>query len=159
MESYKNNRIENIENKITKRSATEEDTDFARKAHHAAYHDVVVRQFGHFDEKEQDDFFDESWNKDPYEILLNNEEESGYCSIEYFPDHIFVHELVLLPEFQGKGIGSKVLKDIMDDARVKNIPIKLRVLKENRAQELYRKMGFEETETNDISIFMELRQN
>jgi GNAT superfamily N-acetyltransferase len=55
--------------------------------------------------------------------------EAGYISIEYFPDHIVAHELVLLPEFQGKGIGSKLLKEVLEEAKIKHIPVQLRVLK------------------------------
>jgi len=42
---------------FSKRPATTADTEFARFTHHAAYHDVVVRQFGNFDERMQDNFF------------------------------------------------------------------------------------------------------
>lgn len=66
-------------------------------------------------------------------------------------DFITLHELVLLPEFQGQGIGSKILSEAMEIAKSKNIPARLQVLKENKAAELYRRMGFKqigETETH-----------
>ncbi len=144
-----------MENEITKRIATEADTEFARKTHHAAYHDVVVRQFGNFDEKVQDDFFAESWKSKTHEILLNGNSETGYCSVEQLSDYIVVHELVLLPEFQRKGIGSKILREVMEEAKAKNIPVKLQVLKENQAQHLYRKLGFKDTGSTDTHIQME----
>lgn len=36
--------------RITSRPATDADTDFARDVHHAAYRDVVIRQFGTWDD-------------------------------------------------------------------------------------------------------------
>lgn len=43
--------------KLEMRAAQEGDREFARLAHHAAYRDVVERQFGPWDEASQDDFF------------------------------------------------------------------------------------------------------
>jgi len=155
MEETPKKTIENMEAKVTKRMAIEADIEFARKTHHRAYHDVIVRQFGNFDEKMQDDFFAKSWKPETHQILMSGGSEVGYCYIEYFPDHIFAHELVLLPEFQGKGIGSKMLSKVIEEAKAKNIPIKLQVLKENQAQHLYRKLGFKDTGTTDTHIEME----
>lgn len=139
---------------VTKRNATESDTTFARQAHHRAYHDVVVRQFGNWDEKMQDDFFDASWRPDTHEIISCDGSLCGYCAIEHTPERIFVHELVLLPEFQGKGIGSIILQTLIDDAARQRIPIKLQVLKENHAQSLYRKLGFTDTRSTDTHFEM-----
>ena len=155
MEEIPKNKIENMKSSITRRIAIEVDTDFARKTHHAAYHDVIVRQFGNFDEKMQDDFFAKSWKLETHEILLNDGTEVGYCSIERFPDHIFAHELVLSPEFQGKGIGSQLLQGVIEEAKAKNIPARLQVLKENQAQYLYRNLGFKDTGATDTHIQME----
>lgn len=145
--------------KITKRPATEADTEFARKTHHVAYHDVIVRQFGVFDEKIQDEFFVKSWKPETYEILLSEGVKVGYSSIEHLPDYIFVHGLVLSPEFQGRGIGSKILKEVIEEAKKKNIPIRLQVLKENQAQHLYRRLGFRDIGLTDTHIQMEFDPN
>jgi GNAT superfamily N-acetyltransferase len=147
--------VESRNIKVTQRLATDADTEFARKVHHAAYHDVIVRQFGNFDEKMQDDFFAKSWKPGIDEILMSEDSEAGYCSIERSENAIIFHELVLLPEYQGKGIGSKVLQEVMEEAKTKNIPIKLEVLKENQAQHLYRKLGFKDTGSTDTHIEME----
>ena len=141
---------------ISKRPATAEDTGFARQVHHSGYHDTVVRQFGEWDEAMQDKFFDAAWNADPHEILMSDESDCGYCAIERHPDHIFLHELVVSDEFQGQGIGSKVLQELIDEAKAKEIPIKLQVLKENEgARRLYLKFGFKDTEITDMHYLME----
>lgn len=140
---------------INRRPATAEDTELALKIHHAAYHDVIVRQFGNFDEKEQDQYFAKSWNPETFEIIESEKDSAGYCSIERAPDYIFAHELVIKPEFQGKGIGSQLLKEIIAEANTRNVPIKLQVLKENKAQDLYKKFGFTQTGETDTHVLME----
>lgn len=140
---------------IKKRPATKEDEDTARNIHHSAYHDVIVRQYGSWDDSMQDDFFNNEWSPEKYKIILSGESISGYCSIEHNADHIFVHELVLSPDFQGKGIGSKVLEELIEESKRENIPIKLRVLKENQAQYLYRRLGFKDTGSTNSHFQME----
>ncbi len=143
----------NMENKLelNRRPAEEKDTEFARQVHHRAYHDVVVRQFGSFEEKAQDKFFESAWKGSKHEIIYANGKPCGYFSMDESENEITLHELVLLPEFQGEGIGSKILSEVIEVAKVKNIPIRLEVLKENKAGELYRRLGFKqngETETH-----------
>lgn len=113
--------MENIEKvpEITRRPATNEDKDFARKIHHSAYHDVIVRQFGNWDYLIQDGFFNNEWSPEKYEIILSDESTSGYCSIERKTDHIFVRELVLSPDSQGKGVGTKILKELIEESKQK----------------------------------------
>lgn len=130
---------------IERRPATPEDFEFARTTHHQAYRDVVVRQFGSWDEELQDGFFTSAWNGSAHEILSSNGEMCGYLSIEENPDSIELHELVLLPKFQGKGIGGTLLREVIEKAKEKNVPVHLQVMKENKAAELYRRAGFTET--------------
>lgn len=142
-----------MENKLelNRRLAQESDTEFARQAHHRAYHDVVVKQFGEWNEEAQDKFFESAWKGSRHEILSANGQPCGYFSMDESGDFITLHELVLLPEFQGQGIGSKILNEAIEIAKAKNIPTRLQVLKENKAAELYRRIGFKqigETETH-----------
>ncbi|TSC54544.1 MAG: hypothetical protein LiPW30_10 [Parcubacteria group bacterium LiPW_30] len=140
---------------ISIRPAEKDDFEFARRTHHLAYHDVVVKQFGNWDEKMQDGFFERSWVPETHQIIYFNEAPAGYCSFIYYPDHIFASELVILPEFQGKGIGSKLLSDLIKESDEKVIPIKLQVLKQNKAQGLYRRLGYKDVEEEETHIKME----
>ncbi|MFZ2523298.1 MAG: GNAT family N-acetyltransferase [Minisyncoccia bacterium] len=140
---------------ITKRPAEKNDFEFAKNVHHLAYHDVVLKQFGSWDEKMQDGFFERSWIPETHQIIYFNNVPAGYCSFINYPDHIFASELVILPEFQGKGIGSKLLTNLIKESDEKSIPIKLQVFKQNRAQELYRRLGYKDVEEEGTHIKME----
>ena len=50
---------------IDRRTATSEDFELARSIHHRAYRDVVLRQFGAWNEEEQDQFFVVTGRADP----------------------------------------------------------------------------------------------
>jgi ribosomal protein S18 acetylase RimI-like enzyme len=47
------------------------------------------------------------------------------------------------PRYQGKGLGKKILKDLINEAIYEGKSISLHVLKTNKAQKLYLSLGFE----------------
>ena len=139
---------------LERRPATSSDTEFVRISHHAAYRDVVCRQFGAWDEALQDRFFEEKWIPDQFEIVLCDGNPCGFLSAEDQPDHIYISEIVIAPQFQGRGIGSRLLSEEMQRGREAKSPLRLQVLRENRAIELYRRLGFKECGTTETHIRM-----
>ena len=139
---------------LERRPADPSDTEFARISHHEAYREVVSRQFGAWDEALQDRLFEEQWTPDQFEIVLYDGNPCGFLSIEDRPDHIYVSEIVIVPQFQGRGIGSRLLNEEMQRGRETKSPLRLQVLRENRAIELYRRLGFKECGTTETHIRM-----
>ena len=72
---------------------------------------------------------------------------------------MFLSEIQLLPAYQGKGFGSNLVRELIDDARTKCLPLRLRVLKQNHARELYLRLGFVETSEIETHYYMEWREN
>ena len=54
---------------VTTRPAQDADTPFARAVHHAAYRDVVERQFGPWNEAAQDQYFATGWDPTTCQIV------------------------------------------------------------------------------------------
>lgn len=147
---------ESMEKIITKRPAVAEDFEFAKATHHIAYKDTVTAQFGEWNNELQDKFFNDAWHPESSEIISLDESLAGYCQIERTPESIILHELVMSPDFQGQGIGTKIIAEIIQESEEKEIPVRLQVLKQNPAQNLYKKFGFEienETDTHFEMIF------
>jgi len=140
---------------LTLKTATGADKEFARTVHHRAYRDVVVRQFGEWNNEEQDMYFESTWSKYDSQIILLNQQPVGYWSVEYSPLEIHLHQFLLLPEYQGKRIGSHLLRWLISQSVSRNIPIRLRVFRESDAYRLYAKMGFMATSTSEEHIVME----
>ncbi|MDR1981314.1 MAG: GNAT family N-acetyltransferase [Tannerellaceae bacterium] len=61
---------------------------------------------------------------------------------------INIHDLIVLPEYRGKGIGRRLLQAVVDIGEQKNCNrITLEVRKDNlTAQQLYKNMGFADTD-------------
>ena len=127
---------------FTRRPALAADQAFARDVHHIAYRDVVEDQFGRWDEAEQTAYFDTAWPQHEHEIVECEGVPCGYVAIEVAKDAVHVHELVLHPDYQGRGFGTQALSEAIESARIRGLPVELRVLHQNRAVNLYRRLGF-----------------
>jgi GNAT superfamily N-acetyltransferase len=124
------------------RPATNLDKDFLRELRRQAYRDVVTEQFGAWDEEEQAAWFEKSLAEATFQIVEHRQTPVGALGIWLSPDALHLAELQVLPVWQGKGIGSEVLGALLQDARSQKKPVRLRVLKLNRARSLYERHGF-----------------
>jgi GNAT superfamily N-acetyltransferase len=144
---------------INLRPATETDKWFCRRVHHEAYRDVVTRQFGRWDEAMQDAFFDKNWALSPHQVVELDGSPVGCFSREIKPDHIFLAEVQLLPEYQNRGIGSSLVRQQQDEGAKLGVPVRLRVLKESRARRLYERLGLVVTGETETHTEMEWTTN
>lgn len=125
------------------RPATDNDFEYARRVHHSAYREMVIAQFGKWEEQVQDHFFEKSWNHAPYSIIVVAGEPCGYCCIKETQDAVQLLEFAVDPEKQGRGTGSQLLAKFRDIAKRKQKTAQLNVMKTNeKAKSLYEKLGF-----------------
>lgn len=129
--------------RVALRPAVASDEPFARATHHRAYREVIERQFGGFDLPLQDGFFARAWAQPGFVIVIFDGHEAGFARFERTPEALVVHELVLLPAYQGLGLGTELLRAAQTWAAARELPVTLQVLRENRAALLYRRLGFE----------------
>ena len=137
------------------RPATSTDTSFLRQLHHRVYRDIVIRQFGSWDENAQDDWFEKGLADAEFSVVEENGEPIGAIGVRDAADRLHLVELQILPEFQGRGFGSTLLRTQIEQAQRTQRPIALRVLLENRAQSLYARHGFSISGRTDTHYLME----
>ena len=132
---------------VSFRPITSDDFDFLWLLHNVALKEYVEKTWG-WDEKRQRELFAEDFNTNNGRIIVVNDTDAGYLwAIEKETETLLV-SIRLLPEFQNRGIGTKVIEDVLVKS---NKPVRLQVLKINPAQNLYKRLGFEtvgETETH-----------
>jgi len=80
----------------------------------------------------------------------DNEKFVGYIAsaeiFEQYPNHSVIVELFIDPEFQGKGFGTKLIDQLIEESKQKDLDgIITQTEKENiPAQDIYKKQGFQE---------------
>jgi ribosomal protein S18 acetylase RimI-like enzyme len=71
---------------------------------------------------------------------------------------LHIVDQAIIPELRGRGIGTAVMRALMDEARRANIPVQLEVASENDPSlRLYRRLGFVPIETVPLYIQLEWR--
>jgi ribosomal protein S18 acetylase RimI-like enzyme len=96
-----------------------------------------------WDDDEQIGFFDEHFDPARRQIVQVEGADVGVLAIEEGPDEIYLAEIQLLPQWQGRGIGSSVLRSLLERGAACGKPVTLRVLHANpRAAALYERFGF-----------------
>ncbi|HEY6729213.1 MAG TPA: GNAT family N-acetyltransferase [Polyangiaceae bacterium] len=138
---------------IRAREAEDSDRSFLRKLHHAAYRDVVTRQFGKWVESDQDAWFEQKQDS-PIKIIELDGVPVGAIAVHDADDHVFLAELQIAPEFQNRGIGSTMLRAELERATELARPLRLRVLFQNHARALYERHGFTVTGHTETHYLM-----
>jgi ribosomal protein S18 acetylase RimI-like enzyme len=137
------------------RTSVDDDEQFLRRLREQCYREVVIAQFGEWDDDVQRGFFDKKWNPERYQIIETQGTEAGAVAVEQHSDHVFLSGIQISPEHQNRGLGTQVIEDIVQRAHSENLPVRLQVLKSNRAQALYRRLGFREIGQTDTHLMME----
>jgi ribosomal protein S18 acetylase RimI-like enzyme len=63
-------------------------------------------------------------------------------------------DISLLDAYRGRGIGTQLIQQLMDDCQAKRCELRLHVLRGNPAFRLYRRMGFRESSADPMYIQM-----
>jgi ribosomal protein S18 acetylase RimI-like enzyme len=77
-----------------------------------------------------------------YYIIQWEERAIGRLILEPTSESLLIMDIALLPEFRNQGIGSTIIRDLMNKARQDNVPLVLRVEFFNPAIRLYTRLGF-----------------
>jgi len=78
----------------------------------------------------------------------------GRLIVDYQTATIVLVDIALLPEFQGRGLGSDVLKALLAEAVRLTLPVTLHVQRSNPAVQLYQGLGFLAIADAPDSIYM-----
>jgi ribosomal protein S18 acetylase RimI-like enzyme len=70
------------------------------------------------------------------------------------PDHWYIAQIQITPEFQGQGLGRIILGKVLNQARSDKLPTMLRVLQGNPAKKLYEASGFKEIGHDGVECLM-----
>ena len=71
------------------------------------------------------------------------DEAIGRELVDWGPAEVHLVDIALLPTWTGRGIGSALVRDLVEHARASNRAVVLEVARDNhRALALYRRLGF-----------------
>jgi len=148
---------------VTLRPATEADYDFMRRLY-ALGREAEMAHFP-FDEAQKRAFLDQQFAAQfahygaHYPTCERNIVERdgvpvGRLWIDEWRDQIRLVDIALVPECRGLGIGSALLRQVMERGAAAGKPVTIHVEGFNPALSLYRRAGFEHVDTNGVYFLM-----
>jgi ribosomal protein S18 acetylase RimI-like enzyme len=141
--------------KVALRPATQADSRFAFDVKKAALGEYVRETYG-WDEDEQRRLHEQRLRPSATRIIVSDGQDVGLVAVREAGDRVHVLQLFLLPEAQGKGIGSHVLAEVLAEAHRLQRRVALRVLKSNpRAKAFYERHRFAVVQQTKTHYMME----
>ena len=126
------------------RPATPADSEFCFCLHKAAMGGCITAIWG-WDEQRQRGFHARGFDPGRWQIITAGGADIGMLDIEYRPAEIYLSRIEILPGHQGRGIGTRLISALIDEARHKGQDLVLDVLTSNtRARALYQRLGMTE---------------
>ncbi len=141
---------------IELRPGTAEDFEFLWRLQREAMRPSVERQFGAWDESFQRELFDSSTDPSAHDIIESGDGRRIGCQwVRSSHDTLELIRLHLLPEIQGRGIGSHLVKRLITRASATGRRVSLQVFRTSPALALYTRLGFRTLGSTESHKIME----
>lgn len=88
-------------------------------------------------------------------IILEEDRAVGRLLIDESDREFTLVDIALLPEQRNSGIGTRLIRQLLDRASTSAKPVRLQVLKSNPALRLYQRLGF--VPVADQSMYVEMK--
>ncbi|MGV6800946.1 MAG: GNAT family N-acetyltransferase [bacterium] len=153
-----------MQGKIEFRIIHDKDEKFLRhlyattRAHeftHSLWSDAEKASFLNSQYDLQDQHYKLTYLKGSFRIITLDSVDIGRLYINRADDHLRIVDLSLLPDYQGRGIGTDILRSLLNEAHGGKVPVKLHVDQSSPALKLYLSHGFKNTGINGYYYALE----
>ena len=122
------------------------DYEFIYNTKKVVYKNYVEINYGKWDEEAQRQMYKNyiAEYANDINIIVIDGKNAGFYHYEILEDKVELGNICIAPEFQGKGLGTTIINQILNENKHKNIYLK--VFKQNPAIRLYKRLGFENCE-------------
>jgi GNAT superfamily N-acetyltransferase len=126
------------------RPATLADAEFCYQLHKAAMGEYITAIWG-WDEPVQRAFHQRAFDPRRWQIIIAGQAGIGILDVDYRPGEIYLSRIEIDPGYQGRGIGTRIISALADQAERTGQDLVLDVLTVNRrARALYQRLGLTE---------------
>lgn len=89
-------------------------------------------------------------------IIVVDGKDVGVTTFIETDSYFQVGLIIILPEYQNKGIASSIIAEYINTAKNKKKRIIIKAYKENPAQDLYKRLGFNIYNTDDTHVYLDI---
>lgn len=105
----------------------------------------------------QHDHYRKHYPKASFEVVLADGEPAGRLYVDEWKEEIRLVDVALLPEHRGRGLGTRLLRSVMERAAAAAKPLTIHVEGFNPALRLYERLGFRRIGEHGPYYLMEWR--
>jgi ribosomal protein S18 acetylase RimI-like enzyme len=103
----------------------------------------------------QDTYYKQHRPDASYDVIVLDGRPAGRLYVDRGADEILVMDIALLPEFRNRGIGSELLRNLIDEADATGRTLAIHVEVNNPARSLYDRLGFRPVGEHGVYVLME----
>ncbi len=103
----------------------------------------------------QHKFYQQQFAGAAFQIIEINGEAIGRLYIDRREEEIRVIDIALLPEHRRKGLGARLMQEVLDEAASTNKRVRIHVEHNNPAMRLYERLGFRKIDDHGVYFLME----
>lgn len=138
---------------IKVREASSTDMDFARSLYFETMRGMIESTFG-WDQHHQEDSFAGWFDLQEASIIMADGRDVGWMQTRTDEHEVFLGSLYVKPEMQRQGIGTQILRKLIDQCAHSSKTLTLAVMKINPAIHLYERLGFRITHEDQYKFYM-----
>lgn len=105
----------------------------------------------------QDAHYRQHYPSASFQVIEAGGTAAGRLYVDRWAREIRIVDIALLPAFRGRGIGSRLLGDLIDEARRSEKVLSIHVERFNPALRLYERLGFRLAEDKGVYLLLEKR--
>ena len=104
----------------------------------------------------QDAYYREHYHPATFDVVEVDGEPAGRLYAARWDDEIRIIDVALLREHRGRGIGTALIRSLLDEAAATGKRLSIHVELHNPARRLYERLGFEEVADRGLYRLMEV---
>lgn len=89
-----------------------------------------------------------------FDLILVGNEPVGRLYVARWQEEIRIMDIALLPDYRNRGIGDKLLRELLEEAVATDRRLTIHVERNNPALRLYRRLGFEPVGETGIYLLL-----
>lgn len=140
-------------NRLTTRRASPADFSFVYALHHQEFFAYIDQTWG-WQEDAQRKGMRSDFEDFPFQIICWNGQAIGAISAIDQGEAVLLKYLAIRSKYQRRGFGTKLLREVLEQADRRDLPVKLTVLRVNPAKDFYQRLGFAIVQEDDACLQM-----
>ena len=105
----------------------------------------------------QDHFWREQRPDAVFDVILVDGQPAGRLYVDRRPEEIRIVDIALLPDHRAMGVGTLLIRRVLDEGATTGRPVTIHVERGNRARALYERLGFRQVDTTGVYDLLEHR--